>query len=23
MKTARACGLNPHEYLLHVFERLP
>mgnify|MGYP006279990697 CR=1 FL=1 len=23
IETAKACGLNPHEYLLHVFERLP
>jgi transposase len=23
IETAKACGLNPHEYLLHVFEKLP
>jgi len=23
IETAKACGLNPHEYLLHIFERLP
>jgi len=23
IETAKACGLNPHEYLVHVFEKLP
>ena len=23
IETAKACGCNPHEYLLHVFEQLP